>query len=340
MDKRVILAVAGSGKTTYLINQLDDKQRTLVVTYTNNNYFNIRNKILKKYGQIPPNIKVFTYYTFLYSFCYRPLLSNKCKARGINFNPPPSLFLKNDARYIDSKRRLYSNRITKYFEEKNVLAEINKRIERYFDNIFVDEIQDFAGHDFNFIENISGTSLKLLFVGDFYQHTYDTGRDGKTNQSLHKDYKKYQSRLRNMGLDVDLTTLNKSYRCSPTVCKFISDKIGIGIESHRNDETNIIFISDQVEAQNILCSKGVVKLFYREHYKHSCYSRNWGDCKGEDHYNDVCVALYKKCFPNYPDKLGELSPSVKNKLYVACSRARNNLFFISEELLKNTRPLY
>lgn len=34
------------------------------------------------------------------------------------------------------------------------------------------------------------------------------------------------------------------------------------------------------------------------------------------------------------NNLENLAPQTKNKLYVACSRANNNLYFISEELLK------
>lgn len=47
MDKRVIFAVAGSGKTTFLINQLNETERFLLVSYTNNNVHNLRTGIIK-----------------------------------------------------------------------------------------------------------------------------------------------------------------------------------------------------------------------------------------------------------------------------------------------------
>lgn len=34
MDKKVIFAVAGSGKTTYIIDSLTQDKRSLIVTYT------------------------------------------------------------------------------------------------------------------------------------------------------------------------------------------------------------------------------------------------------------------------------------------------------------------
>jgi len=56
MDKRIILAVAGSGKTTYIVNQLTLDKRSLVVTYTTRNYLNLKNSILRKFGHIPETI--------------------------------------------------------------------------------------------------------------------------------------------------------------------------------------------------------------------------------------------------------------------------------------------
>lgn len=49
MDRRLILAVAGSGKTTYLINTLNMEQRFLIVTYTDNNLANIRQRIINTF---------------------------------------------------------------------------------------------------------------------------------------------------------------------------------------------------------------------------------------------------------------------------------------------------
>lgn len=45
MDKRVIFAVAGSGKTTYIVNSLTADKRSLIVTYTNSNFDNLTQKI-------------------------------------------------------------------------------------------------------------------------------------------------------------------------------------------------------------------------------------------------------------------------------------------------------
>lgn len=76
MDKRIVLAVAGSGKTTEIINKINYNDKSLIVTYTENNYNNIKKKILEKFNEIPSNIRIYTYFTFLYSFCFLPLKEN------------------------------------------------------------------------------------------------------------------------------------------------------------------------------------------------------------------------------------------------------------------------
>jgi DNA helicase-2/ATP-dependent DNA helicase PcrA len=336
MGKNIILAVAGSGKTSCIIDQLDENKRTLIITYTNNNFNNLRLKTIKRFGCIPSNIKLFTYFSFLYSFCYKPFLHLKFRTKGINYKSKPSIYAKGIRRYVDKYSRLYHYRISKFLEENNLLNEVNSRIKNYFDNLFIDEIQDFAGNDFNFIKNISKINFDILYVGDFYQHTFDTSRDGMVNAPLHKDYLKYQKQFESLGFNVDLNSLINSYRCSPTVCNFITRKLGIKIESHRTTDTDVIFVSDEHEGRRIILSNKIHKLFFKEHYKFNCLSMNWGESKGIDHFDDVCVVLNKKTEEHFNNgKLSELSPMVKNKLYVACSRARNNLYILSSSMFEN-----
>jgi hypothetical protein len=219
--------------------------------------------------------------------------------------------------------------------EQDVAKEVVARIGKYYDYLFIDEIQDFAGNDFNLLKEISKANLNQLYVGDFFQHTFDTSRDGNINSGLHENFENYKKAFENMGLKLDLETLSKSYRCSSTVCKFISDNLKINIESHRADTTEIKLINDTEEALTIFNNPNIVKLFYREHYKFNCFSRNWGDSKGEDKYFDVCTVVNKTTMGHLEkSKLDQLAPTTKNKLYVALSRTRNNLYLIPDTLLE------
>jgi hypothetical protein len=335
MDKKVMFAVAGAGKTTYILDQLNLESRAIILTYTISNFNNLQEGLLRKFGYYPQNIKVFTYFNFLYQFCYRPFLSYKLKAKGINWKPNPNLYAQNDARYLDNYQRLYSNRIAKLLEDRDVAERVRQRLVKYFDVLFIDEIQDFAGHDFNFLKQLAAAQIQILFVGDFYQHTFDTSRDGSVNKSLHDDYAKYQAQFKSMGITADFTTLIKSHRCSPAICNFITLQIGIQIGSHRTDQKIVTIVSDEQTAIALYKDVQIVKLFYQEHHKYNCYSKNWGDCKGEDKYNDVCVILNGKTWSHLQtNKIHELPAKTRNKLYVACSRAKGNLTLVSDQHFK------
>ena len=335
MDKRVIFAVAGSGKTTHIIKELDESKRSLIITYTVNNYNNLKAKLIGKFGYIPQNIRIYTYFTFLYSFCYKPFCFLQYGTKGINFRPNKNKYAKDTQRYIDKYKRLYSNRISRFLDYNNIIDAILRRIVKYFDYIFIDEVQDFAGHDFNFLKHLSKANINILFVGDFHQHTYDTSRDGNVNSTLHDDYEIFRSKFEEMGLKVDTNSLLKSYRCSPTVCEFITGTLGIEIHSHNEKGTEVNLLTEPSEIIDIITSNEVIKLFYNIHYIYKLYSSNWGECKGIDYFNDVCVVLNKTTSDGYHnDSLLDLKPMVKNKLYVACTRARNNLYLLYEKDFK------
>ena len=70
MDKRVVFAVAGSGKTSSIIDRIDDGSRCLIITYTDNNLRNLKSRIIKKFGRVPKGVRIYSYFTFLYSFCF------------------------------------------------------------------------------------------------------------------------------------------------------------------------------------------------------------------------------------------------------------------------------
>lgn len=71
---RVIVAAAGSGKTTTIINEVLSKPQTkiAVITYTINNEEGIRRKFYEIYGCVPENVSIYTWYTFLLRECARP----------------------------------------------------------------------------------------------------------------------------------------------------------------------------------------------------------------------------------------------------------------------------
>ncbi|MDD6781552.1 MAG: AAA family ATPase [Bacteroidales bacterium] len=340
MDKRLILAVAGSGKTTYLVNQIDLTRRFLIVTYTNNNVNNIRNAIIRKLGYFPNNIKLKSYFQFLISFCFNPFVKDKCKANGIYYKQPPKStnYFKRDniAFYKTRSGFLYHNRIAKLCQEAQLTQLISERLDKYFDCFFFDEIQDLAGHDFDLISKIVPKNAQTIFVGDFYQHTFDTSRDGNQNNSLHNDINKYCKKWQKAGMQIDTSTLSNSWRCTQTTCDYVRNNLGIEIHSQKSDDSTILFIDKQENLDTLIHQHNVPMLFLQEHSKYSCFSMNWGESKGLDDFIDIGIVLNKKTLAFYQEnKLSQLAPSTKNKLYVALTRAKRNIYLIPYVFLEN-----
>lgn len=337
MDKSVIFSVAGSGKTSLIIERLSLDQRALIITYTDNNHRHLRNRIIQKFGAIPSNITLMTYFSFLHGFCYRPLMQLQLGTRGLNFRHPPKRQYPLDSinRYRDGSGRLYHCRLAKLLQVVEAIPDVRARLERFYDCLYVDEVQDFAGHDFNLLLEVSQARIGMTFVGDFHQHTFDTSRDGAVNKTLHDDVARYEKRFRDAGITVDKATLSRSWRCAKTVCDFISAKLQIAMGAHEERVSRIITVDDQEHANLLHADPTIVKLFLSEHYKYGCHSENWGASKGMDHFNDACVVMGPGIWKDYmAERLHQANPQTRNKLYVACTRARGDLYFVPEKLLK------
>lgn len=345
MDRNLILSVAGSGKTSHLIDQLDEERRFLIVTYTDNNVANIRHRIINRFGYFPGNIKLLTYFQFLIRVCYRPFLKDKIKAKGVAWKMPDSKMRVSQENILYFRTRngyLYYNRIA-LLCQNYCCADIRKRIERFYDALLFDEVQDLGGRDFNLVQAILPKTIDVLLVGDFYQHTYDTSKDGNTNSSLYDDFGKYIKKWEKMGIYIDTKTLSHSYRCSPDICKYVTDKLGIKIESHRKDSSSIFLVDNQDWADCLYNDDTKVKLFYKDSSKYGCRAINWGASKGLDSFQDICIVLNETTLLYYnKEKLESLEAATKNKLYVAFTRAKGDVYLIPHTFIdkyKNTKSM-
>jgi len=338
MAKELVLAVAGSGKTTKILDAISKEKRCLVVTYTNENLRSLESGLINKFGSIPNTVTLATYFSFLYSFCYRPFFSYGLRDKGVFWELPGTFPTKDKIRhYITANSYLYGNRLAKLVNECGGLPKVISRLETFFDIFLVDEVQDFAANDFNLLMALSRAEMEIMFVGDFYQHTFDTSRDGNIRTNLHKrGLEPYIKEFEVNDFAVDVTSLGRTHRCSPTVCEFISNVLGIEIASHRADDTSVPVIEDGERACALFADDSKVKLFFQDYRKYPCNSNNWGRCKGLNGYDDVCVVLNKKSADLFrKGELKSLPDSSLNKLYVACSRANGDLYILFEEQIKD-----
>ncbi|NVD28599.1 AAA family ATPase [Parasphingorhabdus flavimaris] len=342
MAKQLIFAVAGSGKTTKILDAIDDNQRSLIITYTHENRRSLEAGIVHKFGHLPKHVTVVTYFSFLYRFCVRPYFSYELRDRSFTWKAPPRFpsWRKNDDRhYMNGAGYIYANRAAKLISEFDAVNDINARLARHFDCFFVDEVQDFAANDFNLLLALTDADLEIMLVGDFFQHTFDTSRDGQVKKNLHKKgVEAYLNEFRRVNIDIDTKSLDKTYRCSPSVCDFITNVVGIPIISHRTEDSTVQFVDDAETALNLARAPGNVTLFLRNYRKFDCHANNWGRSKGLNSYQDVCVALNPGTFKHVSrGTVDQLPNETRNKLYVACSRARGDLYLFEEKFLTSLR---
>lgn len=323
MDKIMLHAVAGSGKTSHIISELSLDESIAIITYTRANQKELRKKIIKRFKFIPKNIHIFGLFEFLYSFCYLPL-QRKYPNKGICFEQPHFMF----NGYHTKDGRIYSNKLSKFLIDNEI--PYLQRIEKYFDKLFIDEVQDFGSFDFDWVLSLGKLEIPIVLVGDFYQSTFVTSRHGNKGKSLYENYEKYKRYFKDSSFLIDEESLTASHRCSKNVCEFIQGNLGIQMTSHRADETIIAKVENPEEIVEIIENDNIKKLFYEKHYSFSCNSDNWGSSKGLT-FDDVCVVLNPTTAKLFNGKLHSLAGKTLAKFYVACSRTRGNLYFIEQK---------
>jgi DNA helicase-2/ATP-dependent DNA helicase PcrA len=200
---RLIVAAAGSGKTSLIINEVLQNQndKTLITTFTLANEQSIRERFIKlNHGRIPSNVTIQPWFSFLLEHGVRPYrcwdrrvdgLQLVQKASGVRFTTNkgvPVQWRENDdfnRHYFNSKMEVYSDKVAKLVIRCNETSngQVIKRLEKIFSKIYIDEVQDMAGWDLEIIKLMLRSNIELTMVGDPRQVVYHT--------HIEKKYSKY-----------------------------------------------------------------------------------------------------------------------------------------------------
>ena len=78
MAKKVILAVAGAGKTYHICHNFDENKRNLILAFTHENINNINRELFDAHGRIPKNTTISTFDS-LQLYLLRPQQLNQRK---------------------------------------------------------------------------------------------------------------------------------------------------------------------------------------------------------------------------------------------------------------------
>lgn len=144
---------------------------------------------------------------------------------------------------------------------------------------------------------------------------------------------------KSLGFEVDFTTLNQSRRCPAEVCDYVSEKLHIQIKSSGDNKGKVIWIDD--DPAPVLADNQIVKLVFQEANKYSFPALNWSYSKG-DTVDSACVILTDSLdkLDNNKFDPSKIKPSTINKLYVAMTRSRGNLYLLKASTFKTIKNAY
>lgn len=371
MAKKVILAVAGAGKTYHICHKIDPTKKNLVLAYTHENIHNIQKELCDAYECVPELTTVMTFDAFVYHnliLPYEPSIAShfsvpRFTSRGICLTDPPPqrikdkngemvynpLYRKKDTltHYVTKKHQYYCATLSELALQvkkgrDSLIKRAAIRLNMFYDSVMIDEFQDFREFDYELIIKLAKHLNNVLLVGDYYQHSVsarnNTGKPFKTPKG-DVPYANFIESVLKAGFEIDTTTLSKSRRCSADVCNYVRSKLGIDITSTGDNKGQVIW-ADNI-ANEVLSNDQITKLVYSEATRYSFSALNWSYSKG-DTVDCACVILTKDFEKLAEDNFSikEISISTLNKLYVAMTRSRGDLYLIKSSTFKRLQDTY
>lgn len=357
-ENKIVVAAAGSGKTTYLVEEAIKikGERVLITTYTESNTAEIRQKFFDLVGYVPANVMITTWFSFLITHGVKPfqgalfefqvsgmvLVSAQSGLRYRTRQGQPVFWAEDEIEkhFFDPMGQIYSDKLPKLVircNEKSAGAVID-RISRIFPHVFVDEVQDLAGYDLDILAALARSSVRLLMVGDPRQVTYLTHHERR--------YQKYADGgivtfLRNelpkkVPIDIDETTLNRSHRNSPVICA-VSSKLFPALPASQPCECvgcrtgtatgTGAFILRMADYAHYLAKVQPVQL--RDKISSPGVDWRWpvmnfGESKGRG-FDHVVILPTEPMRLWLSDPATDLKPQSRAKFYVALTRARHSV---------------
>lgn len=346
---RLIVAAAGSGKTTFLVNEaLNRTGRVLITTFTEANEQEIRNKIVEINHCIPPNITVQTWFSFLLQHGVRPFqghifdkrINGLLLASGrsglkytTKFNVP--VYYSEDKEfenhYFTKGTKIFSDKLAKFVVRCNEKSNgaVIERMSKIYTDIYVDEVQDLAGFDLELLKLLFNSGIKILLAGDPRQGTYSTNNAAKNSQFKKAEIVHFFEDT-TLGIETDDESLLVNWRCIESICD-LSNSLYPSFKKTTSGNTAVtghdglyfirpadvpVYLSRYQPMQ--LRDKITVQV------NTDYYSLNFGESKGLS-FNRVLIYPTKPIMDWLKDNSKDFAPTSRSKFYVAVTRARNSV---------------
>jgi DNA helicase-2/ATP-dependent DNA helicase PcrA len=335
-----VIAAAGASKTQFIVTSAlqHTDQRILIVSYTNLNLQQIKSRVsAASGGVVPPNITLMSWYQLMLNQCARPyqasVLGKVGHVKSVNFASTRSRFAKKtipQSYFLDSRAHLYSDGVSDFCCTADLKSggKVINRLESLYDRVYIDEVQDLAGYDLDFLSLLFASSLITTIVGDPRQFTYATNFSSKN--------KKYRGlglidwideRSAQCAIDIRV----KSQRCCQQICDF-ADKLFPEMEGTIADNAYVvdhqgIFSVKMMEVHDYIdLWQPTVIRWNKNSETLGQPALNVGVTKGST-YDRVLIFPTPKWLRYFQtEDLQQIA--AKEKLYVAVTRARYSVTFV------------
>lgn len=223
------LAVAGSRKTQGIVDAvaaLPLDERVLILTYTTVNQAELRRRVAARAGK-HANVEIMGWFSFLIAHFVRPFLPFAFpgkRVRGFDFESEPQTYEKVESygRYFnhgDQVRKVHLAQIALRVSEASGGAPV-ARLERMYDRIFIDEVQDLCGYDLEVLTLLLESTVPVEMVGDVRQAVIVTNaREKKNKQFMYMGIWKWFVAQEKTGR-LSITHRCDTSRCQPSVAAF------------------------------------------------------------------------------------------------------------------------
>lgn len=337
---RIVIASAGSGKTTWIVKDaLAHTGRCAVVSYTNNNTGKAREKFAELAHAAPDRVSVMTWFGFLLRDLVRPYQNFYRDQRIDNVFFPDGRsapYAKKDSwlYYFAKGGSIYSDKLAEFVLLCNAKSGglVFKRLRDLYQVVYIDEAQDLAGYDLELVEAAMKAGVRVCLVGDNRQATYSTNNSPKNSAFRGpKIIDKFRA-WKKAGL-CGLEEQAWSYRCNQTICTladslFPDSPTATSRSSDTSGHEGVFLVAPPLLDRYVAAHRPQVLVYSRTADSNGYPGLNFGDSKGLE-FPRVLIfptgPIRKWLRSGDPDSID--SDISRAKLYVAITRARHSVAF-------------
>jgi DNA helicase-2/ATP-dependent DNA helicase PcrA len=338
-----VIAAAGSGKTTRIVQQAirSASERCAMVTFTLNNTEETQKRLYELNSSIPDHIEVRSWYSFLLRELARPYQNFLYQKRidGMSWSQgrsTPYVKKSNIGRfYFGNGNHIYSDKVSQFVCDCNQASKgaVIRRLEQRFDRIYIDELQDLAGHDLELLELLLKSRIKLTLVGDHRQSTFRTNNASKNKAYWGFNIIKKLEQWKNAGL-CGIRYETETRRCNQAIANladafFPSEPKTTSKNDQVTGHDGVFLVSREAVDQYVANYRPQVLRLDKRTDCGGYEAKNLGDSKGLT-FERVLIFPHKLAQSWLSTGDFEHVAKTASRLYVGITRARYSVAFVHD----------